>query len=300
MKSVRNLGVLGTSFAALCLVAGCASQPPRELLDARAAYANTSHASTATYAQADVYDAKKALDAAEASFVDDGDSMKTRDIAYVAQRKALTAKAKGETQATIAQRQQVEADLLKWKDQQAQATRGALDATKGQLVDQQRALESERQARAAAEAATLSALQKVEGLQQKLDDKGRTVLTLNGSVLFATNKSELLGTASQRLNQVVEALKTDKRDITIVGHTDSVGYDDTNMALSQRRADSVRAYLTSHGIPQDRVKAMGMGESQPVADNATAEGRANNRRVEIILEGASSGASKSSTPSSTK
>lgn len=297
---LRSLSVLGVSFAALALAAGCASQPPRELLDARAAYAATSHESTATYAQADVYDAKKALEAAEASFENDGDSLKTRDAAYVAQRKALNAKAKGETQATLAQKQQVEADLAKWKDQQAQATRGQLDATKGQLVEQQRALDSERQARAAAEAATQSALAKVEGLQQKLDDKGRTVLTLNGSVLFATNKSELLGSASQRLNQVVEALKSDKRNITIVGHTDSVGTDDANMALSQRRADSVRSYLTSHGIPEERVKSMGMGKTQPVADNATAEGRANNRRVEIILEGANSSDSKSSTPSSTK
>lgn len=297
---LRNLSVLGVSFASLALVAGCASQPPRELLDARAAYATTSHGSTASYAQADVYDAKKALEAAEASFENDGDSLKTRDAAYVAQRKALNAKAKGETQATLAQKQQVEADLAKWKDANAAATRGQLDATKGQLVEQQRALDSERQARAAAEAATLSALAKVEGLQQKLDDKGRTVLTLNGSVLFATNKSELLGSASQRLNQVVDALKTDKRNITIVGHTDSVGTDDANMGLSQRRADSVKAYLTSHGIPDERVKSMGMGKTQPVADNATAEGRANNRRVEIILEGASSTDSKSSTPSSTK
>lgn len=291
---LRTIGLVGASFAGLCVLAGCASQPPRELLDARAAYASTSHASTSSYSQADVYEAKKALDNAELSFENDGDSLNTRDLAYVAHRKALAAKAKGETAATIAQRKQVEADLQKWKEQQAQATRGQLDATKGQLAEQQRQLESERQARAAAEAQTASALQKVQGLQQKLDDQGRTVLTLNGSILFATNKSELLPTATHRLQQVVDALKEDKRNITIVGHTDSVGNDDKNMALSQKRADAVKTFLTTHGIPGDRVQSKGMGESQPIADNNSAEGRANNRRVEIVLD--SPGSSSQTNP----
>ncbi|MBS2019463.1 MAG: OmpA family protein [Deltaproteobacteria bacterium] len=295
----RRIGIFGASLVGLSLLGGCASAPPRELLDARAAYASTSRTSTSSYAQADVYEAKKALDAAEASFDDDGDSMGTRDLAYVAQRKALSAKARGETAATLAQRKQVEADLQKWKDQQATATRGALDATKGQLAEQQRQLESERQARAAAEAATASALQKVEGLQQKLDDKGRTVLTLNGSILFQTGKSELLASASQRLRQVVEALKNDERSITIVGHTDSVGNDDKNMELSQKRAESVKGFLVSHGIPEERVKSMGMGESQPIADNGNAEGRANNRRVEIVLDDPAATGTRS-TPGATK
>ncbi len=279
---------LGTITLALALptlaaLGGCASQPPRELQDARAAYASTSHSQVAAYAQTDVYEAKKALDVAESSFDAQGDSLDTRDLAYIAHRKALSAKAKGETAAAIAQKKLLVADLQRWKDQQAAATRGALDVTKGQLADQQKQLDSERQARAAAEAATQDALSKVQGLEQKLDEKGRTVLTINGSVLFPTGKTELLPGAQNRLQQVVDALKEDKRNITIVGHTDSVGSEDKNMTLSQRRADAVKTFLTSHGIPEERVRAMGMGASQPIGDNKSADGRANNRRVEIIL-----------------
>jgi outer membrane protein OmpA-like peptidoglycan-associated protein len=112
------------------------------------------------------------------------------------------------------------------------------------------------------------------------------VLTLSGSVLFATGKSTLLPTSKGRLNDVARALKEDPRSITIVGHTDSQGADEMNMKLSQARAESVRTYLTSQGVPADRVRAEGLGETQPVVDNGTAEGRANNRRVEIILENA--------------
>ena len=276
MKSIKLVSVLG----GLGLFAmGCASQPPRELLDARAAYGQTAHSPNAPLVQTDVYEAKKRLDVAEAQFKDDGDSKETRDLSYIAQRRAMAAQAKGETAQAIANKKLAEADMAAFKDQQAAMTRGQLDAMKGQLNEKDKQL-------AAAENATREMLAKIQGMQQRLDDKGRTVLTLNGSVLFATGKSELLGTAQQKLQQVVEALKADKRDITILGHTDSVGNDDSNLALSQRRAEAVRSYLTSHGIPNDRVKAQGMGETAPIADNASPEGRANNRRVEIVLEDA--------------
>ena len=72
--------------------------------------------------------------------------------------------------------------------------------------------------------------------------------------------------------------------VEIAGHTDSVGTDEYNMGLSLRRAESVRNYLVDKGIPADRLTIRGYGESQPVADNATAEGRFQNRRVELIRQ----------------
>ena len=69
--------------------------------------------------------------------------------------------------------------------------------------------------------------------------------------------------------------------VEVAGHTDSVGSDEYNQALSERRAESVQAYLVSRGISPSRIEAVGFGETQPVASNDTAEGRANNRRVEI-------------------
>jgi len=71
----------------------------------------------------------------------------------------------------------------------------------------------------------------------------------------------------------------------MTGLWDTMTDEQKNIVLSQKRADAVRTYLTTHGIPEDRVTAEGVGEAQPIADNKTAEGRANNRRVEIILNG---------------
>jgi outer membrane protein OmpA-like peptidoglycan-associated protein len=71
-------------------------------------------------------------------------------------------------------------------------------------------------------------------------------------------------------------------NIEVAGHTDSRGSDAYNIKLSQRRAEAVRDYLISKGIAADRLSAKGYGESQPVADNATDEGRFKNRRVELV------------------
>jgi len=70
--------------------------------------------------------------------------------------------------------------------------------------------------------------------------------------------------------------------VEVAGHTCSIGTDEYNMGLSQRRADAVRNYLISKGVPADRLTAKGYGESQPIADNATEEGRVQNRRVELV------------------
>jgi outer membrane protein OmpA-like peptidoglycan-associated protein len=112
------------------------------------------------------------------------------------------------------------------------------------------------------------------------------VITLDGSVLFASGKWELLPIARNKLDKVAEVLQEqdDSKKIVVEGHTDSVGSDSKNLDLSQKRADSVRTYLVSQGVKSDRIRAVGKGESVPVADNKSPEGRANNRRVEIIVK----------------
>ena len=117
------------------------------------------------------------------------------------------------------------------------------------------------------------------------EDARGLVLTLSGSVLFASNRAELLPAARERLNQVSTALLATKdRRLTVEGFTDSQGSAEHNMDLSQRRADAVRSYIISRGYAGNLVIASGMGETRPVADNASSEGRANNRRVEIIVD----------------
>ena len=118
------------------------------------------------------------------------------------------------------------------------------------------------------------------------------VITLSGSVLFRSDEATLLPEARTRLGQVTDALMaTKERSIIVEGHTDSQGSDAHNLDLSQRRAEAVRAYIVERGYDASRVRALGVGEGQPLADNGTDEGRANNRRVEIVVQPATVSAS---------
>ncbi|EJL94926.1 outer membrane protein/peptidoglycan-associated lipoprotein [Pseudomonas sp. GM102] len=110
------------------------------------------------------------------------------------------------------------------------------------------------------------------------------VITLNGNVLFAYNQSELMPQARSELDSLMAKLQsTDVASIKVIGHTDSQGSDAYNQKLSERRASSVAAYLLSQGVAPNKLTSEGRGESQPVADNDTEEGRAQNRRVELHI-----------------
>jgi outer membrane protein OmpA-like peptidoglycan-associated protein len=113
-----------------------------------------------------------------------------------------------------------------------------------------------------------------------------TVIVLPGSVLFETDKSQLSGAAQQKLTLIAGTLapQADEHDIVVEGHTDSTGARDHNMMLSQARAQAVMNYLVSRGIPADAISAIGIGPDRPIADNATRNGRTENRRVEIIVK----------------
>jgi outer membrane protein OmpA-like peptidoglycan-associated protein len=280
---MKTLSIIAGAMVA-CLLAGCASTTPPELRNARTAYQDAATAPGANLAQTDMYEAKKYLDRAEQKFAQDGDEPATRDMAYVAERRAIIAKAKGNTALAMKQKEMALADAEAWKLQQAQAMREQLGRQKGELAKSQEQLESERRARVSAEERTADALMKLKGLTAKQEQRG-LVLTLSGSVGFASGKSDLLPTARKRLDEAIDPLKNDPRPIVILGHTDSKGSEDLNMQLSHKRAEAVRNYLIQHGIEESRLTAEGMGEAQPIADNKTAEGRANNRRVEIILQG---------------
>lgn len=111
------------------------------------------------------------------------------------------------------------------------------------------------------------------------------VLSDLGDVLFAFDSAELTPAAMATLDTVVEKLKgADVLAIKVDGHTDSVGSDAYNQGLSERRAASVVDYLFSQGVPADKLTSHGFGESKPLADNGTDEGRAQNRRVEIHID----------------
>ena len=111
-------------------------------------------------------------------------------------------------------------------------------------------------------------------------------VTYSADAFFDFDKAVLKPEGRAKLDDLVDKLQlVDVESIIAVGHTDSVGSDRYNQRLSVRRAEAVKKYLVSKGIPADRVYIEGKGETQPVATNKTAEGRAQNRRVEIEVVG---------------
>jgi OOP family OmpA-OmpF porin len=118
----------------------------------------------------------------------------------------------------------------------------------------------------------------------KAQETERGLVLILGDVQFAPNQEKLTAEAMQKLYPLVTILKEQpKRNIRIEGHTDSSGEKSYNLDLSQRRADAVRDFLIENGIRAERITARGYGEESTVASNDTAEGRRENRRVEVIV-----------------
>ncbi len=291
LRSVMALTGLGLVLGAASM--GCASTPPPALLDARAAYQHASTSSAAELTPAQLHVAQQSLALAESTFEDEGDSDKTRDRAYVATRKAELAEA--EARLVAIEKQNAEADKQASLDQQNKAaqTRDQLNMTKEQLAAQSQQMEAERAARADAERRAKEATDALARVAAVKQEPRGVVITLSGSVLFASGKSELLPAAQSKLNEVATVLakQGDDKKIVVEGYTDSQGADAFNQTLSESRAASVRTYLTNHGVDSSKITSQGFGKGSPVADNASPEGRANNRRVEIVISPAAKASS---------
>jgi len=281
------------------LFGACATTVPKDLVNARTAYRSAAAGVTAKVAPAELHIANLALSRAEQSYLEDPESFQTRDLSYVAWRKVQLADATAmitiqkESQAQSkedyqATQDQIISDTKEDLSQTSTAlseTNTALAASKqsGAMTAQQ--LAAEKVARAAADKRAADAMAALAKLAAVKEEPRGMVITLSGSVLFASNQSTLLPEARTRLDQVAAVLLTTReRHLTVEGHTDSQGTDSHNMDLSQRRADAVRTYLVQKDYGADLIQANGMGEGSPVADNGSAEGRANNRRVEIVIE----------------
>jgi outer membrane protein OmpA-like peptidoglycan-associated protein len=271
----------------LASIAGCATtKTPTELLTARVSYDQARSGAAASHDPADLHTAKKALDAAEHSFEEDGDTQDTRDLAYTADRRARIAEARGNaSKSTEAQKKTIDDMHNEQATQLGQANKKL--AAQGEAIEDQAAtIASEKAAREAAEKRAAQAAADLAKFASVKEESRGMVITLSGGVLFASAKAELLPAAQLKLNSVADALMQQDPDSKMVveGHTDSQGGDSYNQDLSQRRAQAVRDYLVTRGVASDRVTSQGFGSSRSVADNKSAEGRANNRRVEIVVE----------------
>lgn len=280
------------------LLGGCAPKVPTELANARRAFQEANAGLAPTLVPADLHKAKQALGQAEDAFEDDPRGFHTRDLAYVAQRKAELAEAlavsssEEKNAAAANSRYQTTQDAIMFDTKtRLGEVQSDLSATQSVVASTSAQLSASEAARAVAEQRATEAMAALAKLAEVKEESRGLVITLSGSVLFRSDEATLLPEAQTRLAQVADALlATKERSILIEGHTDSQGTDADNLGLSQRRADAVRSFLTQRGYDPAHIRAVGIGEARQVADNGTPEGRANNRRVEIIVQPGSTAA----------
>lgn len=271
MKRTYNLVV---AAAVTSLLAACSSTPDRieELETARAIVPQVEASPRAGVAAVNVSEARKSLDRAN-KLVDDGgrvgdiefESMVASRHAQIANEKILTAQAREEIEKGTAERQAV---LIEARE--AESRRRAQQA---ESAAEQAALAEQR-------ASTLE--QELADMRAKKTDRGM-VLTL-GDVLFDTGMATLKPGAYTTIDRLAGVLKeAPDRKVMIEGHTDSVGSDDYNRQLSERRAAAVQTALLERGVSSNQITAVGKGETFPVASNDNPSGRQQNRRVEMVF-----------------
>lgn len=280
MNSLSTLGVV------VLFATGCGASAPKELLNARSAYDRASQGPAARLNPAGLNSAKQTLNVAEHSFNEEGDSQETRDLAYTAERQALTAEAKAASLQSVREQEAIKARMHAAQTAAVRGSAEALSEARTTIGTQAQALKSEQERRLDAERRAAAATAALLGSATVKQETRGIVITLSGSVLFKTNESTLLATAQAKLDNVAKALaeQDPESKLVVEGHADTQGTPEHNLALSQRRAESVRTYLVSKGIASDRIVAEGLGDTRPIADNDSPEGRANNRRVEIVVQ----------------
>jgi outer membrane protein OmpA-like peptidoglycan-associated protein len=309
----RGFGLL---IPVIFLAAGCANSQQEmvakdQLERARSAYMQArSNRNVEAFAPLPFVDAGKAMQAAEQA----RGAKEVEQLSYIAEKKSLMAisaaegkmaenemeKLNRETaniiaekrtqEARVAQKEAENARLLAMseteraakakkeaEEAQSLAVRAKAEAEQARMAAR---AEAERAAKAKAEADQL--MRELSDLKAKQTERG-IVLTI-GDVLFATGKADLSSDALRSVDKVSDFLqKYPNRNVLIEGHTDSVGSEEYNLTLSERRADSVKESLTSRGIPEGRIATKGYGKKYPVASNDTAAGKQQNRRVEVII-----------------
>jgi outer membrane protein OmpA-like peptidoglycan-associated protein len=244
-------------------------------------------------------EAKAAAEAAEAKRKADEEAQRQAELAAAreakiqAEAELAAVKAKMEADAQAA-RAKAEADTLAQAKAEAEALAARTKADAEALAAKTKAEADEREAKALGEAelarksAEALRAQLLEQFNRILDtrDTQRGLVINMADVLFDTGKFDLRPIAREKLARLAGiVLAHPGLNLDIEGHTDSTGSDELNQKLSDQRAESVRKYLIEQGLPETSLIAVGFGKSMPVADNSTAAGRQQNRRVEIIVSG---------------
>ena len=258
-------------------------------------------------------DESNARIAAEKKAAEDREAKARADAQAEAQRREQAEQAQKQAEAATAEAQRMKAEAEAAAAEAAQQKAEAEQA-KAEAVAQQQALAEQTAAAQKAAAESEQMRQRAEQLQQQAEaqrqqaekekqelrarllaqlnsilstrDSARGLIANMSDVLFKSGSFELLPGARERLAKVSGiVLAYPTLHLQVEGHTDSVGADDYNQSLSEHRAEAVRDYLVQQGIAANSVDARGFGKTQPIATNETAEGRQQNRRVELVLSG---------------
>jgi len=268
------------------LLAGCTALPKPEGADRVRTALNVlqSNSELARQVPLALQDAEVAVSKAEKPTAD---KELGAHLVFIADRKIRIAQAQGEARLAVDQRkvltEQREVVRLQARTREADAANVRATVAERDAGDQRQQAQDARLDTEDAKRNAEELQRQIDELQAKVTDRG-LVLTL-GDVLFTSGAAQLNVGGSANLGKLAEFLnKHPERTAAIEGHTDNVGSDSLNQSLSERRADAVKSHLVGReGISSTRLTAVGKGESSPVADNTSAEGRQQNRRVEVII-----------------
>lgn len=277
-------------LVAAATLAACATTPKRneQLEAAHATFDRLSQDPLAQQAAGtEVQSARTSLQQADDALHAGRSTQEVDQLAYLALREAQA----GEARVSEAHaRQQVansererEQVLLQARSREADLARNRAQQAESQAQAARSQAEEARSQAQGAQQQLAQAQQELEQLRTKQTERGR-VMTLSSDVLFDTGKANLKSGAQRDLDRLAQFLKDSPQTRVIVeGFTDGRGSDDYNQQLSEQRANAVASALRDRGVPGERVEARGMGKGFPVASNETAEGRQQNRRVEIVM-----------------
>jgi len=287
----------------LLLLVGCAGPLAvnTQLSSATEAYNEAAQsAKVVEFAPVALKEAEEALEKSHSLWEAKADKSSVDHHAYIALQRTLIAKetaafneATKEISRGEVERQQVLLDVRSSEADQSEArarraqeeARGAQEEARGAQEAARGAQEEARAERALADEARRTAellAERVSELEARPTDRG-LVLTL-GDVLFETGKSDMRSAGMKNMDELASFLKEyPERNIMIEGFTDNVGSESFNMDLSNKRANSVKAAMVNRNIAENRIRTVGYGLQYPVANNDSATGRQQNRRVEIII-----------------
>jgi outer membrane protein OmpA-like peptidoglycan-associated protein len=244
--------------------------------------------------------AREAVQSAEDARIITIRKIKAEDDA-AAQQARLDAEQQAQQSQAAAQQAQLAAQQSQAAAEQQAAARAAADAAAAEAQARAKlASDAQHQAELTAQQAAQQAEQARERLRKQLNQVLQTTESARGlivnmsDVLFDFNKYTLKPEAREKLAKVSGILLSyPDLKLQVEGYTDNIGSDEYNQKLSEQRADSVRTYLVAQSVADTNVTAKGLGKSAPIADNSTNQGRAQNRRVELVVSGTAIGVEQS-------